>query len=425
MSQEAIVVMQNSKVKYGFGATREVGFDMKQSGSRRVMVVADPNLVNQDPVGIAMEALRAQGLEGILYSDIRIEPSKTSFQEAIRFAQEGNFDGYVAVGGGSTMDTAKAANLYATYPADFFDYVNPPLGKGCPVPGHLKPMIAIPTTAGTGSETTGTAIFDYQEMHVKTGIAHQHLRPLMGIIDPNNTRTLPKMAAASTGFDVLCHAIESITAIPYHQLPAAENPALRPPYQGANPISDVWAAQAIRMVAANIVQAVQDPQEDEARAAMILAATFAGIGFGNAGVHLPHAMSYPIAGMVRHYHPPGYNISHPMIPHGLAVLLTSPAVYRFTASADPERHLFVADLMGVDVLRARQEEAGEILARAMINLMRRTGMPNGLRAVGYTLEDVPAMVAGTLPQQRLTKLSPRLFDEADLAAIFMDSMSYW
>jgi hydroxyacid-oxoacid transhydrogenase len=425
MQHETVLVMNASSIKYGVGATREIGFDMKQLGARRVMVVADPKLVHREPVAITLDALRAEGIETILYPNVRIEPTDASFREAIQFATEGKFDGYVAVGGGSTMDTAKVANLYATHPAAFFAYVNPPVGEGRPVPGSLKPMIAIPTTAGTGSETTGTAIFDYQARHVKTGIAHRALRPVMGIVDPNNTRTLPPMVAASTGFDVLCHAIESLTAIPYQRRPASENPGLRPPYQGANPISDVWAARAIQMVAQNIVRVVQDPEDDEARAQMILAATFAGIGFGNAGVHLPHAMSYPIAGLVRDYIPQGYNVDHPIIPHGLAVLLTAPSVFRFTAPADPARHLYVAQLMGADVARAKKEDAGEILASAMIDLMRHTGMPNGLSAVGYTPADVPQMVAGTLPQQRLTKLSPLPFDESDLAKMFLDSMKYW
>jgi hydroxyacid-oxoacid transhydrogenase len=425
MTYESIIVMQTSTIKYGFGATWEIGYEMKRLGSRHVMLVADPNLVNRDPVKIAMDSLQAADINFVLYSDVHIEPTDRSFQEAILSAKGGNFDGYVAVGGGSTMDTAKVANLYATHPADFFTYVNPPIGEGQPPPGPIKPMIAIPTTAGTGSETTGTAIFDYQDEHVKTGIAHQVLRPVMGIIDPNNTRSLPMMVAASTGFDVLCHAIESLTAIPYHQLPAPQNPGLRPPYQGANPISDVWAARAIQMVAQNIIQSLQDPENDDARAEMILASTFAGIGFGNAGVHLPHAMSYPIAGMVRDYFPEGYAVDQPLIPHGLAVLLTSPAVYRFTASLDPKIHLYIAQLMGEDVSGARTEDAGEILATAMINLMRKAGMPNGLKAIGYSPADIPQMVTGTLAQQRLTKLSPLAINESILTTLFSDSMEYW
>ena len=199
---------------------------------------------------------------------------------------------------------------------------------------------------------------------------------------------------------------------------------MRPPYQGANPISDVWATRAIQMVSQNIVQAVRHPGSDEARAEMILASTYAGIGFGNAGVHLPHAMSYPIAGMVRDYIPDGYTVDHPIVPHGLAVLLTSPAVFRFTAPIDPQRHLHIAQLMGADVSGARAEDAGEILAAAMVDLMHRTGMPNGLQAIGYTPADIPEMVAGTLSQQRLTKLSPRSFDESDLSMLFAESMEY-
>lgn len=425
MAQETILVMHASSIKYGPGATREVGFDMQQLGARRVMLVADPRLVDEAPVTIARDSLVRAGLDAVLFDRVRIEPTDASFKEAIRFAIEGRFDGYVAVGGGSTMDTAKAANLYATYPADFLAYVNRPLGEGRPVPGPLRPLIAIPTTAGTGSETTGTTIFDYQEKHVKTGIAHRYLRPTLGIVDPDNTRTLPPMVAASTGFDVLCHAIESLTALPFRLQPAPDNPGLRPPYQGANPISDIWAERAVQMVAANIVRVVEDASDDEARGQMLLASTYAGIGFGNAGVHLPHAMSYPIAGMVRDYHPSGYPDDHPMVPHGLAVLMTAPSVFQFTAPGDPERHLRIARLMGADTAGARLNEAGDILAAATIGLMQRTGMPNGLAALGYTPADVPQMVAGTLPQQRLTKLSPRSFEGFDIARLFLDSMRYW
>jgi hydroxyacid-oxoacid transhydrogenase len=422
---ESVLVMNATKIKYGVGATYEVGVDMLQLGAHRVMVAADPNLVQSDPVVITMGALRAQGIDAILYQNIRIEPSDASLQDAIAFASEGDFDGYVAVGGGSTMDTAKVANLYATHPAEFLSYVDSPFGERRPIPGPLRPMIAIPTTAGTGSETTGTAVFSYEAKRTKTAIAHRWLRPVMGIIDPNNTRTLSKLAAASTGFDVLCHAIESMTATPYHQRTAPSSPEERPPYQGANPISDVWAARAIEMVTRNIVRVVEDPEDDKARAQMILASTFAGMGFGNAGVHLPHAMSFPIAGLVRDYLPEGYTVDHPMIPHGVAVLLTAPAVFRFTASADPARHAYIAQLMGTEVTHSKDDDPGEMLAAALIGLMRRTGVPNGLSAVGYTKADVPQLVAGTIPQQRLTKLTPRPWSELDLENIFLDSLTYW
>jgi hydroxyacid-oxoacid transhydrogenase len=425
MALETIFTMDTSSIKVGRGATREVGADMKALSCQRVMVVTDPNLALSDPVQTTIRSLKAEGIEAVLYDRARVEPTDTSFKEAIAFAMDGRFDGYVAVGGGSTIDTAKAANLYATYPAEFLAYVNPPIGEGRPVPGRLAPLIAIPTTAGTGSETTGVAIFDFQEMHAKTGIAHRALRPVMGIIDPDNTRTMPPMVAACSGLDVLCHAIESYTALPYDQRPAPEHPRLRPAYQGANPISDIWACKAMEMVAQYIVPAVENPADETARSQMLLAAAFAGIGFGNAGVHLPHGMSYPISGMVRSYRAPGYPADRPLIPHGMSVILTAPAVFRFTAPANPERHLTAARLLGADVSAAGPNEAGEVLAQAIIRIMRAVGMPNGLAAVGFTPDDVDALVEGTLPQHRVTKLSPRPASPEDLRQLFLDSMTLW
>jgi hydroxyacid-oxoacid transhydrogenase len=425
MALETTFTMDTSSIKYGPGVTREVGYEMARLGAHRVMVVVDPQLVSSEATSVSLEALRSEGIDAVLYQGVHIEPTDLSFKEAIQFATDGEFDGYVAIGGGSTMDTAKVADLYATYPADFWDYVNAPIGKGLPVPGSLKPLIAIPTTAGTGSETTGVAIFDYLEMHVKTGIAHRMLRPAMGLVDPENTRTLPTMVAVCTGFDILCHALESLTAMPYHRRQAPADPGLRPAYQGANPISDVWAARAIEMAAENITRVVEEPDDDEARGQMLLAASFAGIGFGNAGVHLVHGMSYPVSGMVRDYIPHGYVSEHPIIPHGMAVVLNAPAVFRFTAPIDPERHLYGARLLGAEPSEAGPDDAGELLAGVLIDLMRRTGIPNGLSEVGYGPDDVPAMVAGTLPQHRVTKLCPRPFDEADLERLFLDAMRYW
>jgi hydroxyacid-oxoacid transhydrogenase len=425
MRLESAFAMDTSNVKYGPAVTREIGYEMSRLGARKVMVVTDPFLSGNETVAVVRDSLQSAGLEVLLFDQVRIEPTDESFQAAIAFARDGRFDGYVAVGGGSTMDTAKAANLYATYPADFLAYVNPPIGEGRLVPGPLKPLVAVPTTAGTGSEATGVAIFDYTPLHAKTGIAHRALRPVMGLIDPDNTRHLPSQVAACSGLDVLSHAVESLTALPYNRRPAPEHPGFRPAYQGSNPISDVWAARAIEIVARCLVRAVTDPSDSQARGEMLLAATFAGIGFGNAGVHLPHGMSYPVSGMVRDFVPAGYPAQRPLIPHGMSVILNAPAVFRFTASANPERHLEAARLMGVDTRDARAEDAGEILAQAIIELMRQTGMPNGLQAVGYAPADVDALVAGTIVQHRVTKLSPRPASEDDLKQLFLDSMVLW
>lgn len=425
MTPESAFTMDTSSIKFGPGVTREVGADMAALDAKRVMVVTDPRLSNSEPVAITLESLRKEGIDAVLFDRVRVEPTDQSFKEAIAFAAAGNFDGYVAVGGGSSIDTAKAANLYATYPADFLEYVNPPIGKGTPVPGRLKPLIAIPTTAGTGSETTGVAIFDFVEIHAKTGIAHRALRPVLGIVDPDNTRTLPKMVAASSGLDVLSHALESLTALPYNQRPAPEHPRLRPAYQGANPISAIWATKAIAMVSQYLVRAIDDPEDDEARSQMLLAAAFAGIGFGNAGVHLPHGMSYPVAGMVRSFVPVDYPPDHPIVPHGMAVILNAPAVFRWTAATNPALHLEAARWMGAETRGAALEDAGEVLAGTIVAIMRKTGMPNGLRAIGYSEADVDKLVEGTLPQHRVTKLSPKPASAEDLRQLFLDSLEIW
>ncbi|MGH2544814.1 MAG: hydroxyacid-oxoacid transhydrogenase, partial [Ardenticatenaceae bacterium] len=401
------------------------GYEMKRLGARRVMVVTDPRLAKLEPVSAAMESLKAEGLDAVLFDHVHVEPTDISFKEAIRFAAEGGFDGYVAVGGGSSMDTAKAANLYATYPADFLSYVNAPVGEGRLVPGPLKPLIAIPTTSGTGSETTGVAIFDFLEMRAKTGISHRFLRPVMGLVDPDNTRTLPAMVTACSGFDVLCHGLESYTAMPFSQREAPPHPGARPSYQGSNPISDVWATRAIERVARNIVRAVRDISDDEARAQMLLAATFAGVGFGNAGCHLPHGMSYPVSGMAHGYLPEGYPQDEPLVPHGMSVILNAPAVFRFTAPTNPERHLHAARLMGADISGASPEDAGDLLADAIVKLLRKLDVPNGLSAIGYTPSDVDRLVEGALPQHRVIKLSPRPVGAEELRQLFLDSMTLW
>ena len=379
MTKEIAFEMAASSVRFGPGVTREVGMDLADLGVRRALVVTDATVARLRPVQTVLDSLDAAAVETVLYDRARVEPTDVSFRDAIRFAEAIRMDGIVAVGGGSTIDTAKAVNLYTTYPpADFLDYVNPPIGKAMPVPGPLKPLIAIPTTAGTGSETTGVSIFDLTALHAKTGIASRRLKPTLGLLDPDNTRTMPAQVAASSGLDILSHAIESFTALPYTARRYPERPRLRPAYQGANPISDIWALHALRIVAKYLVRAVEDPADDEARGQMLLAASYAGVGFGNAGVHLPHGMSYPVSGHVKQFRAPGYPTDHPLVPHGVSVILNAPAVFRFTAPASPARHLEAAEALGATVAGVAEVDAGRVLADRIIWFMSRLGVPNGL-----------------------------------------------
>lgn len=425
MANDTAFQMAASNVRFGQGVTAEIGMDLQAMGVKKTLVVMDPALVDLPTGEVVRRALEQSHIGYDIFSEVSVEPTDASFKRAAEVACDGQYDSFVAVGGGSTIDTCKAANLYATYPAEFFTYVNAPIGAGRPVPGPTKPLIAIPTTAGTGSETTGVAIFDYVEQHAKTGIAHRFLKPTLGIIDPDNTRTMPAAVAASSGLDVLSHALESFTAIPFDQRPRPNSPLERPAYQGTNPISDIWAIRALELMAEYLPRAYADPSDDEARMNMLMASTIAGIGFGNAGVHLPHGMSYPVAGMVKSFEPAGYQVDHPIVPHGMSVILNTPAVVRFTSPSDPQRHLRAAAALGADISDAPPEVAGELLADRVMHFMKLTDMPNGLSAVGYTADDIPALVKGTLPQHRVTKLSPIEAGELELTKLFEDSMQVW
>jgi hydroxyacid-oxoacid transhydrogenase len=423
MANDTAFEMAVSSIRFGKGVTREIGMDLADLGVKRALVLTDPTVRSLPPAQTVIDSLTSSRIEHVVYDRVRVEPTDESFFDAIDAARGGGYEAFVAVGGGSTLDTAKAVNLYTTYPpADFLDYVNPPIGKGLPVPGPLKPLIAVPTTAGTGSETTGVSIFDLKRMHAKTGIANRRLKPTLGVLDPDNTRTMPPEVAASSGLDILSHAIESFTAMPFTGRPLPDRPALRPAYQGSNPISDVWSLQALRMVAKYIVRAVADPSDEEARSQMLLAASYAGVGFGNAGVHLPHGMSYPVSGHVKSYRAPGYSADHPLVPHGISVILNAPAVFRYTASASPQRHLQAAEALGADISNAKDADAGKILADRITWYMREMKVPNGLKAVGYTSSDIDVLIEGTLPQHRVTKLSPRPAGPEELGRLFEDAM---
>jgi hydroxyacid-oxoacid transhydrogenase len=276
----------------------------------------------------------------------------------------------VAVGGGSSIDTAKAINLLTTNPGDLMDYVNKPVGGGKAPTQPLKPLVAVPTTAGTGAESTAMCILDILALKVKTGISHPKLRPALAVVDPLTTLTLPPHVTASCGMDVLCHALESYTARHYRSYPR-RRPEQRAVYVG----------------------------------------------------NKPHACGYPIAGRVARYRPLDYPQAEPMVPHGESVALTAPAAFRFTFPTDPERHLRAAELL--DPSAGQVKDPRDRLPQAIVSLMRDIGVPNGAAAVGYAHADIPDLVAGALKQQRILTMAPRDVMAEDLEGIFSNSMRNW
>jgi alcohol dehydrogenase class IV len=414
-----------SRVTFGRGCLGEVGDRARALGMRRVALFSDARVAELPVFAKTHASLVAAGLDVVTYTDVHVEPTDASFQQGARFAQELNPDGYISLGGGSVIDTCKAANLYTSYPADFPTYVNAPVGEGKPVPGPLKPHIACPTTAGTGSEVTGITIFDYLSLSAKTGIASHALRPTEALVDPDCTASLPAEVVAAAGLDVLSHALESYTARPYAQRRAPERPSQRPMSQGANPWSDLGCREALRLLGQFLERAVCDASDGEAREQMMWAATLAGIAFGNAGVHAPHGMAYAVAGLVRDFRPSGYPADEPLVPNGIAVILNAPSSFRYTADVSPERHLEGARLLGAETRGAGAKDAGEVLASELIRIMRAVGMPNGLRGVGYTDDDVAALTEGAHPQQRLLQNAPREMSKPVLTDLFRQAMRYW
>jgi alcohol dehydrogenase class IV len=422
---ERLFTVDPRPIKVGPGATAELGSDARLLNISRAAVFTDSAVRRLEPCERALQALRAAGIDFEVYDMTRVEPTDRSFIEAGEFMKGCGADGVISIGGGSVIDTAKAASLLSTYPSDFLDYVNKPIGAGRAVPGPLPPHIACPTTSGTGSESTAVAVFDLEAQQIKTGISSKHLKPSLGVIDPEFTYTLPSLVTASTGFDVLTHAIESYTAAPFTSRGAPDDPTTRPPYQGANPYSDAGSLEAVRLGGRYLRRAVKDSSDHEARNAMMYAATMAGISFGNAGVHIPHAMSYSVAGMIRRYQPEGWPTDHAMCPHGISVVVNAPAAFRFTGSSSPERHLRALECLGESIEGVDRDDAGKALAEALIGMMREAGIPNGLGDLDYTHGDIPALAEGAYRQQRLLTLAPRTVEKRDLEALYRDAMRYW
>lgn len=420
---ESVFTYGSPQLKFGSGASDEIGFDLSRYGVRRVLVVTDHGVAATGHPQRVADQMAQFGIEARVFDGAHVEPTDVSLVAAIEEARaSGPWDAFVAVGGGSSIDTAKAINLLTTNPGELMDYVNVPVGRGQAPSQPLKPLVAVPTTTGTGSESTTICVMDVLAQRVKSGISHAWLRPTLAVIDPELTLSQPPGVTAASGMDILCHALESYTARWYTTYDR-KSPDQRVPYCGSNPISDMWSEKAMSLLAGSFRTAVRNGEDAQARADMALAATFAGMGFGNAGVHIPHANAYPIAGQVKDFHPEDYPAGEPMVPHGMSVALTAPEAFRFTFEASPERHVRAAELLapGAD----RPSDAAEFLPTVLADLMRDVGIPNGVGAVGFGEGDIPDLVDGAMKQQRLLATCPRVVTEGDLAGIFRRSVSLW
>lgn len=413
------------KVTFGRGVLHEVGERAKALSMQSVALFTDANLEHGPYVTNVKQSLLDAGLSCEIFSDIKIEPNDVCVDDAAKFLSSGDFDGVVSVGGGSVIDTAKAAMVCAKFPRPVRDYFAPPVGEGLPIPGPLYPHIACPTTAGTGSECTSISVLRIRELNTKFVFASPYMLPDAALIDPTCCDTLPLNVVASTGFDLLSHALECYTAKAYTQWGAVKNPNARPLTQGANPWSDLAAIKALEIAGQYLVRGVNDKSDQEARDQLMWGSSLAGMAFGNSGTHLPHALSYGVTHLMKDITTEGYEIQTPFVPHGISVIVTSPATFRYTAEAAPERHLEAANFLNADNKGADAKDSGEILANRIIELMKQTGMPNGLTGVGFDDSDIQNLSNSSIRQARAIGNSPRETNLVDIENIYKNALSYW
>lgn len=414
---ETIFTYAAPRLKFGAASSHEIPYEVRTLGGRRVLIVTDAGVDATGHPGRIAEQLRADGCEVAVFTGVHVEPTDASMEAAVAWAREaGPFDVIVAVGGGSSIDTAKCVNLLTTNDGTLSDYLNAPVGAGRAPSRPLLPLIAVPTTTGTGSESTTICVLDVLALQVKTGISHAMLRPTVAVVDPDLTMTQPAEVTAAAGLDILCHALESYTARPFTAYPRKQAEQ-RVPYCGANPIADVFCEKAIGLLASSFRAAFRDGDDVRARSDMALAATLAGMGFGNAGVHVPHANAYPIAGNVREFHPVGYPGEEPLVPHGMAVALTAPAAFELTYPADPDRHDRLATLLGGSAVSG-PTALGDVVRSLMADLE----VPTRLGDVGFDSGDINVLVEGSLKQQRLLATAPLEVGATELEQVFRASL---
>ncbi|MFT5220216.1 MAG: hydroxyacid-oxoacid transhydrogenase [Gammaproteobacteria bacterium] len=413
------------KMTFGRGCLQEAGGRARGLGMTRVGLFTDAKMRQSEYFAIVLASIKAADIDVAVFDEITIEADDLSVMRGAAFIADGLFDGVVSLGGGSVIDTAKASMLYGLYPtAEFLDYFAPPLGAGKALPERLLPHLACPTTSGTGSECTSVTVLRISDLNTKFVLGNPVILPQEALVDPACCDTLPNNVVASTGFDLLCHALECYTAKAYTRWDKIADPLKRPLIQGANPWSDLGAQRALEIVGEYLQRGVKDAGDREARDQLMFGATLAGMAFGNSGTHLGHALSYGITHLMQDITTDGYAVASPFVPHGISVVVSAPAVFEYTAPAAPQRHFAAAGFLNCDLQGAGDDDSGELLRKRIIELMRQTDMPDGLSGVGFSIDDVPALAQSTARQTRAIANAPRETNLVDIENIYRAAISY-
>ncbi|MHA2271539.1 MAG: hydroxyacid-oxoacid transhydrogenase, partial [Candidatus Hodarchaeales archaeon] len=401
-----------SPLKFGLGAVREVGYALKELGGSRPLLVTDRGVAQAGLSNQVREFLEKLDLHVEVWDGAEPEPSAKSIATGIEWAENQGFDSFISVGGGSAIDTAKVINLIASHGGTMWDYIAPPTGKGKSIPAPLKPHIAVPTTAGTGSETSPVSVISLPEKMIKVGISHAYCRPNLAMVDPLLHVSMPPKVTVDSGMDALAHAIESFVTRRFDRKPKPKTPLERPVYGGGTPVTDIFAEKAIELIGQYLRRAVYNGKDLEARSGMALAATLAGIAFTNAGVTAVHAMAYPVGGQ---FHSA----------HGETNAALLPAVMEFLLPAAPEKFASIAKALGENIAGVSLAEGAAKSVTALLELMQDIDAPNGLAAFEVKEENIPRMAEATLQLQRLLVGNPRPVTKEDLETLYQRALKYW
>lgn len=396
------------QIKFGTGATAELGDELESRAVERLLVVTDEQLRDAGIVDDALESV-PDAVDVTVFDGVEPDPSVDVYESAREAAAECDPDGVVGVGGGSSLDVAKVTGAIAESSRDVLEYVAPPVGGGEPVPDSDVPVFAVPTTAGTGSESSPAAVVSLPDRELKVGISSRHLYPELAVVDPLLAVSLPPAITASSGMDALTHAIEAYTTRRFDAKAAPGRADERADYGGRTQLTDLYAEKAIDLISDSLRRAVNNGSDVEARRDMALGSLLAGIAFTNAGLGATHAMAYPVAGE-----------NH--TPHGVTVAVLLPSVMRYNASTAFDRYARIADLMGERVEDCSDREAADRAAAAVEALCDDIGIPSGLAELGVERDDVSRLAEKTEEIQRLLVGNPRRATTEDLETIFENAL---
>ncbi len=370
------------KILFGTGTIEQVGDELHTAGATSAVIITDKTIAAAGWATKVQGALSSAGLQSTVWDGAEAEPSVEIGDKAIDFARGGGFDGVVGLGGGSAMDIAKGVAVSLTNEGTIMRWIK----EGFKRP--LAPLALCPTTAGTGSEVSDTAVFATPEL--KVGLVSSMLYPDVALVDPGLTLSMPATVTANTGIDALCHAIEGFQSVQ------------------ANPLTDAIALESMRLVNKYLRRAYCKGSDMEAREGMALASLLAGIVMGNADTTIGHACGYAYVYPATKFH----------YPHGYAIAITLPYVMEYNALAQFEKHAMIAGVLGEDIEGLPLREAAYMAPLAFKTLLQDLGLPTSLKEVGVDKGMIPMIANNVLKSPNHCRRNPREVTEKGMIELF-------